>query len=382
MQTPRFLSLFLPFLALAGLPLTAAAQQSAPVMHVPSKGQSHPVSLPVSVLDKHYTPVTSLQKSDLTLTQDGRAQVITSFTTQSDLPLRLGLLIDTSHGMSGATEAVGKSTEKFVDQMLPATPRSTAAPQQDQAFLIHFDHEVELLRDFTPDRAKLHSELDELGPTPNQPHNDSQGPETTGDDRERPRINRTAKQLYDAIFLACDELMKSQTGRKALVVFSDGVDHDSKETLNDAVDAAQRANVPVYTIYLKGERQREQGTGFPGERHPVGMGGGWPGGGYPGGGYPGGGRRGESTPQVDGRKILEQIATRTGGRYFDPGKKENLDKVYNFIANDVHGQYLLTYTPDKPDNDGGFHKVALKVNKTDVTVAAPEGYYAPGGGGK
>ena len=200
-------------------------------------------------------------------------------------------------------------------------------------------------------------------------------------------------QLYDAIFLASDELMKPQDGRKALVVFSDGVDRGSKDTLNDAVDAADRANVAVYTIYFKGEQERSLGNGFPEDRrrgngsgYPGGRGGGYPGGGYPGGGggYPGGGgRRGGTREQgVDGKKIMEKIATRTGGRYFEAKKKDNLEDIYNQIAEELRGQYLLTYTPDVVDNEGGFHKIALKASKDDLQVVTREGYYAPGGDSK
>jgi len=189
-------------------------------------------------------------------------------------------------------------------------------------------------------------------------------------------------------------LMKPKDGRKALVVFSDGVDRGSKETLNDAVDAADRANVAVYTIYFKGEQERNTDNGFPGNGrrgngngYPGGRGGGYPGGGYPGGGggYPGGGggRRGGTREQeVDGKKIMEKIATRTGGRYFEAKKKDNLDDIYNQIAEELRGQYLLTYTPDKVDNDGGFHKIALKASKDDMVVVTREGYYAPGGDSK
>jgi VWFA-related protein len=111
-------------------------------------------------------------------------------------------------------------------------------------------------------------------------------------------------------------------------------------------------------------------------------GGGYPGGGggYPGG-NPGGQRRGggEPKPAVDGKKIMAEIATRTGGHAYEAKKKENLDEIYSQIAEELRGQYLLTYTPDVVDNDGGFHKVALKATKGELTVATREGYYAPGG---
>ncbi|MGB7548441.1 MAG: VWA domain-containing protein, partial [Terracidiphilus sp.] len=98
-------------------------------------------------------------------------------------------------------------------------------------------------------------------------------------------------------------------------------------------------------------------------------------------GYPGGGGRrgggGDRQPEVDGKKIMEQIATRTGGRYFEAKKKDNLEDIYSQIADELRGQYLLTYTPDKPDTEGGFHKIALKADKDDLTVVTREGYFAP-----
>jgi VWFA-related protein len=149
--------------------------------------------------------------------------------------------------------------------------------------------------------------------------------------------------------------------------------------LNDAVDAADRANLAVYTIYFKGESERQGGIPGMGNggHHGGGGGGGYPGG---GGGYPGGGggrRGGSEESSVDGKKIMEKIATRTGGRFFEAKKKENLEEYYNQIAEELRGQYLLTYTPDVVDKEGGFHKVALKANKDDLQVVTREGYYAP-----
>jgi VWFA-related protein len=383
-------------MALSCLGVSIQAQQ--PAAHQPAaqqpasdqpaatlKIQAREVVLPVTVRDKHGALVTSLKISDFTLTEDGRPQIIKSFTRESNLPFRLGLLVDTSRSVSSALDNERKAAEKFVDQMLPADPKS--ATQKDEAFLIHFDHEVELLEDFTNSREKLHHELDDMGPTRAE-SNSSAGPETTGDDRDSSQSRRRGgTQLYDAIYLASHELMEPKDGRKALIVFSDGADRGSKETLNDAVDAADHANVAIYTIYFKGE-QENNGSGFPGQRRGGMGGGGYPGGGggYPGGGggYPGGGggRRGPDTTAangVDGKKIMEKIATRTGGRYFEAKKKDNLDEIYGQIAEELRGQYLLTYTPDVVDNEGGFHKIALKASKDDLQVVTREGYFAPGG---
>ncbi|MDR3752783.1 MAG: VWA domain-containing protein [Terracidiphilus sp.] len=352
------------------------------------KVQAREVLLPVVVEDKHGALVTNLTAKDFTLAEDGRPQVIKSFTSQSNLPFRLGLLVDTSHSVSSAMDVERRAAGKFIDLMLPADPKDGV--QGDEAFLIHFDREVELLEDFTNSRDKLHHELDGMGPTSRERNN--QGPETSGDDRGGNggygqhgggRFG-SGTQLYDAIYLASDELMKSKSGRKALIVFSDGADHGSKETLNDAVDAAEHANLQVFTIYFKGEQDRGNG-GFPGNGGHRG-GGGYPGGGggYPGGGggYPGGGggHRGgnpKSEAGVDGKKIMEQIASRTGGQFFEAKKKDNLDEIYNQIAASLRQQYLLTYTPDKVDTDGGFHKIVLKTEKSDLNVITREGYYAP-----
>jgi VWFA-related protein len=376
--------------ALACLPAASPAQQ--PASGQPAavlKVQAREVVLPVTVRDKHGALVASLKIKDFTLTEDTRPQTIKSFTREISLPFRLGLLVDTSRGVSGGLENERKAAGKFVDAMLPEKPRP--GPGTDQAFLIHFDREVELLRDFTTSRDKLHHELDEMGPT-RAAQNEAQGTESSGEGRTQGqgRGDRGGTQLYDAIFLASDELMKTQEGRKALIVFSDGVDRGSKDTLNDAVDAADHAGVAVYTIYFKGEQERSQ-NGFPGQGGHHGGGGGWPGGGgggYPGGGggYPGGGGHrgggGQSTPGVDGKKIMEKIATRTGGRYFEAKSKDKLDEIYGQIAEELRGQYLLTYTPDMVDKEGGYHKIALKANKDDLTVVTREGYYAPGGEAK
>lgn len=359
------------------------AQQAGPVLRTPG----HEVTLPVTVRDKHGALVPGLTKSDFTLTDNGHPQVIESFTSGSTMPFKIGLLMDTSQSMSGSFVAVGKAAGQLVDEMLPAEAGSNGAGATDgnEMFVIHFDREVELLRDFTNSREKLHAELDDLGPT-SRTRDTRQGPETASDNRPRPNTRATS-QMYDAIFLASDELMKPKTGRKALVLFSDGADYGSKESLNEALDAAERANVAIYTVYLKGEQERESPFPESGRRGGMGSpypgsypGGGYPGGGYPGGGYPQGGNPGgDRQSHVDGRKTLELIATRSGGLYFEARHKDDLNKIYSLIVEDLRGQYLLTYVPEKLESDGSFHKVALKTEKKDLMIAMPEGYFAPGG---
>jgi len=364
-----------------------ADQKPIATLHV----QAREVLLPVTVRDKKGALVTGLNKSDFTLTEDGRPQLIKSLSKESNLPFRVGLLVDTSRSVSAALENERAAAGKFVDVMLPSDPKEgdggkpAKAEPLNEGFLIHFDREVELLQDFTSSREKLRQELEGMSST--RKREDPNGPETTGDGRDHRANWRNGTQLYDAIYLASDELMKQKDGRKALVVFSDGMDHGSKETLNDAVDAADHANLAVYTIYFKGEEDRSESFGFPGGHHGGGYpggGGGYPrGGGYPGGGggYPGGGGHGggDKHEAADGKKIMSQIATRTGGHAYEAKKKEDLTPIYNQIAEELRGQYLLTYTPDVLDKEGGYHKIALKAIKGDLTVATREGYYASGG---
>ena len=383
MNASRIRSVICLFLLPLPLLLPGHAQSTADTQAATLKVQVNEVVLPVTVRNKKGELVTNLKAADFTLSEDGHPQTIKSFSRETNLPYRLGLLVDTSRSVSGAMESERKAAGKFVDTMLPEKPNATLGATPDQAFLIHFDREVELLEDFTPSRDKLHHELDEMGPS-RAAQNDSQ---SSGGASDQSHGRRGGTQLYDAIYLASDELMKPKDGRKALVVFSDGVDRGSKMDLNDAVDAADRAGLAVYTIYFKGEEERQGGMpGMGGGHHG---GGGYPGGGggYPGGGggYPGGGGHhggGEEKPAVDGKKIMEKIATRTGGRYFEARKRENLEEIYGWIAEELRGQYLLTYTPNMVDKDGGFHKVSLTANKDGLTVVTREGYYAAGGEAK
>ncbi len=354
---------------------TAASQPEPPSIHVDVRE----VTLPVTVRDKHGKIVQNLGKDDFVLEQDGKPQTITNFRLDTNLPLTLGLLVDTSMSMRDELSAEKSASQKFLDQML--------AQSKDQAFLIHFDREVELLQDLTSSRDKLYNALGLLETAHSeQSSQDSGDGDSQGQGQGQPRMRRHGgTQLYDAIYLASNEVLKKQTGRKAIVVLTDGQDRGSKETLNDAVEAAQRADTIVYAIYLKGEENRgfgdnnrgmrRGGIGFPGG------GGGYPGGGggYPGGGggYPGGGRRGggQQEPRVDGKKILTEIATKTGGQMFEVTKKDTVDQIYTQIAEELRTQFILAYTPDKTAADPGYHRLTLTAKNKDYKVQTREGYY-------
>jgi len=184
---------------------------------------------------------------------------------------------------------------------------------------------------------------------------------------------RGGTHLYDAVKLAADELMMKQKGRKALVLLTDGVDRGSKYTLGESISAAQHADTLVYSIlfagsnpytnngYVPGMGRRRGGMGYPG--------GGYPGGGYPGGGYPDSGNRG------DGKKVLEQMARETGGRFIEVSHHLPIDKVFAEIEEELRSQYSIGYTSDQTGETAAYRHIHLTAKKKDLVVQAREGYY-------
>ncbi len=320
------------------------------------------------VRDKHGKIVPNLTKDDFNLEEDGRPQTISNFVVQADVPLTLGLLVDTSESQRAVIVPEREASYTFLDHMLTA---------KDVAFVIHFDREVELLQDLTASRPKLQAAL-QLLDTPQLDRSGDNGGSGggTGDDNggRRGRGAGGGTHLYDAIWLASNDVMTKQSGRKAIFVLSDGVDRGSKESLTGAIEAAQRANTSVYTIYFAGQ-EPQQGYGRHGRWGGMGGGpGGWPGG---GGGWPGGGgNQYPREPRVDGKKILLQISEQTGGIMFEVSKNLPLDKIYSVAAEGLRNQYSLGYTPNPPDNDPGYHTIHLTAKKKDLTVQARQGYYS------
>jgi len=375
--TPVAYALIAALVALPGLGPSMQAQDSAATIAVDVKV----VTLPVTVRDKHGKIVRDLTKDDFTLQEDGRPQTIRYFSQEANLPLTLGLLVDTSRSQTNVLDAERNASRGFLDQML--------VQEKDKAFLIHFDREVELLQDLTSSREKLQAAL-ELLKTPSD-RDRSNDPNDSGDSRSGSGSHHGGgTQLYDAVFLASNELMKKHQGRKALVILSDGVDRGSKTSLESAIESAQRADTVVYSIYFadshredRNEGQRRGGGmgrgggGWPGGGGGwPGGGGGWPGGGGGGRGGPGGGQRHPEEPRTDGKKILERISKETGGRFFEVSKKESVGEIYTSIVEELRTQYSMGYTPDKNSAASGYHHVTLAVKRKDLTVQTREGYYA------
>jgi VWFA-related protein len=348
---------------------TQQSQSLQPKLKVESKL----VYVNAVVRDKKGKIVPTLNKDDFTLDEDGRTQTITNFIRESDLPLTLGLLVDTSMSQRAVLSNERDASYTFLDQML--------RPDKDKAFIVHFDHEVELLRDLTSNRAQLKSALDELQLSSYEQASDSDDGGDNRGEQGRGRRHYGGTQLYDAVYLASNELMKKQQGRKALFILSDGVDRGSKETLEDAIEAAQRADTSIYSIYYASEEMNEhEGGGHHGGWH-VGTGGpmGYPGGGYPGGGggYPGGGGQRTREPRPDGKKILERISTETGGRFFQISKKLTINDIYAQVQEELRNQYTLGYAPDRTATGvNDYHQIHLTTKQASLIVQARHGYYS------
>jgi len=357
------------------------------------------VNVLATVRDKKGKIVNNLSQQDFTLEEDGRPQTIKYFTRDTDLPLTLGLLVDTSASQRQVLDQERSASGTFVSSVL--------RENTDQAFLIHFDRQVELLQDLTKSPQKVSealSNVEESPPDDSQDNNGNSGGQNGGSNGGGQngggypggggRGGRGGHggygghhfgggtHLYDSIFLASDELMGKQQGRKAIVVLTDGVDRGSKESIESAIESAQRANTIVYSIYFAGQEGGYGGRGGGmggGHRGGIGFpgGGGWPGG---GGGWPGGGRGGNGGGQqpreehVDGKKIMERISKETGGRMFEVSKKETVGDIYKEIQDELRNQYNIGYTPDKAEGED-YRKITLQAKNKDYSVQAREGYY-------
>ncbi len=311
------------------------------------------VTVYATVRDKHGKLISNLPQDDFVLEEDGRPQTIRYFSRESDVPLELGLLVDTSLSHRRVIGEERTASQSFLDHML--------REDKDKAFLIHFDREVELLEDLTASRTKLEDALNLL--EVQQPQvtrggsSGGGGGGSGGGGGPRHHGGGGGTLLYDAIYLGSNDVLQHQQGRKAIIVLTDGVDRGSRETLEAAVEYAQRADTVVYAILFPGEEGTDYGHGGYG---------GW------------GGRRGGRYPQEqrpDGKKVLEKIAGETGGRMFQVSKKQPIDQIYAEIGDELRNQYSLGYTPDRKDPGVGFHQIHLVTKEKDLNVQARSGYY-------
>lgn len=285
------------------------------------------VSLFATVHDEQGHVVHDLTRDDFTLEEDGRPQTIRYFSRESGLPLTLGLLIDTSISQRRVLGEEREASYRFLGQVL--------RPDQDRAFVIHFDREVELMQDLTSSQAKLGEALAQLE-TPGRRPKDRI--------RRDPDVGRWAlggTALYDSVLLASDELLRKHPGRKALILLTDGVDNGSKVGLARAIEAAQRADALVYSI-LFADRHAYDGV------------------------YAG----------LAGKNALQRISRETGGSFFEVSDNKRITMIYGQLKDELRDQYSLGYTPDNPSSGSPYRKIHLATKKAGWLVETREGYYA------
>src|ERR1700722_18806385 len=334
----------------------ALSQQTAPI-----SVDVKVVTMVATVRDKHGKLIRDLSKDDFVLQQDGHPESIRYFAQESDAALTLGLLVDTSLSQRKVLGQERAASRTFIDHLL--------REDRDKGFLIHFDREVELLQNLTPSRQKMEAALEQVG-APQFSQTSAGGSGNGGSDGNSGGGGRGGGRgmhgggtlLYDAVYLASDEDTKKQKGRKAVIILSDGVDRGSKESLQEAIATAQRADTQVYTVLFADK------DGYGGQRA---------GGvcGPPGGTGRGGGQGRREEPRPDGKKVLEQIARETGGRFFEVTKKQPIDQIYSEIDEELRHQYSLGYTPEKADATSGYHKISLTTKQKDLAVQTRDGYY-------
>ena len=282
------------------------------------------VSLYCSVHNKQNGLVSSLEKGDFDLAEDAKPQTIKYFSKETDIPLTMGLLIDVSGSQANMIEPERQAGAQFFSSVLR---------KKDVAFLISFGADSDLLQDITGTPRLLQQGLGRL-----KPNFGYSGP-TSG---PVPTMSRQAGTvLYDAVYLAAHDMLASESGRKAIILITDGEDEGSKLSMKEAIEAAQKADAIIYSILYVDRR------------------------------FYGGFQVGYS-----GESVLKQMSEETGGRLFTVGGKNSLDAIFGQIQEEMRTQYLIGYTPTNPNKDGTFRKIDLKTHDKDFKVQVRKGYYA------
>jgi len=287
------------------------------------------VSVLASVRGKAGALIANLQKDDFKIYEDGKEQQIKNFTRETDLPLTLGLLVDTSASQERLVDIEQRAASQFFSKVLRP---------KDQAFLIQFGAEAELLQDLTNSARLLQDGLKQLrlsvpmgglhpGPVPTMQ-------------------NQAGTILYDAVYLAANEKLKREVGRKAIVLITDGVDTGSKITRDKAIESAQKSDAIIYSIYYVDRAAYGGGFGT------IGFGGG------------------------GGESELRRMSSETGGQVFKVDRGHSLDEIFREIQDEMRSQYAISYQPPNPKRDGSYHKIDIKLANKDYKPQARKGYYA------
>lgn len=307
----------------------------APPPPPPSQQQQNPQTLPeaarplqvrtslvnvfVTVRDRHNQIITDLTKSDFKVFEDGVEQKVAYFSKEMNLPLTLAILMDTSGSMSNVLSAEQDAASRFVHEVLR---------KKDEALVMSFDLDVNLLADFTEDPNVLENAI-------RRTRINAAGPVITAG--TVPQNGVIGTDLYDAIYLACHSELSTQAGRKAIIVLTDAEDNGSKETLDDAIEAAQKSDTVIHVILIS-DPMATTGVG-PGVAH--------------------------------------DMASQTGGRVIRVHNDKTLEKAFDEISQELRSQYVLGYYPTNTRRDGTYRRIKVEVDIPHAKILARKGYYAP-----
>ena len=275
------------------------------------------VMLFATVHDADGKVVKNLTRGDFVLLEDGAPQRIDYFAQESDLPLTIGLLVDTSRSQTGVLEKERSASYTFLDQVL--------REGVDQAFVVHFDLRVETLQRPTSSRDDLELALGRL-----------KIPE------------RDSTLVFSAIKDSSEDLMRPLMGRKAFILLSDGVAYKEPTSITTAIEYAQRADTIIYPIRFSDP--------VPFSRPVVGA--------------------ILAIASEHGKQGLHRMANETGGAYFEVTASQSIEDIYSQIEEALRNQYSIGYTPARAQSDGKYHKIKLTTKNRHLTVNTRAGYYA------
>jgi VWFA-related protein len=292
--------------------LRAAAPQDETVF----KADVRVVNVLATVRSKTGDVIKDLTKDDFVILENGREQTIRYFSAETDLPLTLGLMVDTSMSQEKVLNAERGASYRFFDQIL--------REHKDRVFIMQFDMAVMLKQSLTASRRKLEESLAFVD-TPTR--------------KELMMQTGGGTLLYDAVLKACEDVTSQLKDRKALIILSDGVDTGSTASLAEAIEAAVRTDTLIYSILFED-----------------------------GGAYFGG--------HTDGRAVLARLAHESGGGYFEVSKKRSIDQIYEVLEVELRSQYNLGFVSDQPVRFSEFRKLELKAKRKGVIVQSRGRYWA------
>ncbi|HVW76651.1 MAG TPA: VWA domain-containing protein [Alloacidobacterium sp.] len=314
------------------------APDTTPVQEAPTttlKVNVNLVSLYFTVRDKRGGLIPNLTKDDCNIFEDKQPQKIKNFSAETDLPLTLGILLDTSGSQQNVLPMEQQTGAAFLKRILRS---------KDEAFLVSFDVQVSLLQDFTSNPRLIEKAMDEaqinVGGGSGGVPGIGQGPVPV---QGAPK----GTLLYDAVYQASNDKLRSETGRKALILLTDGEDQGSRYKIQDAIEAAQKANTIIYVLLIADRGFYNNGYG---------------------GIYLGG---------YSGASAMKRMAEETGGRMIDVGNNgKKMEAAFQQIEDELRTQYLASYTPTNNKLDGSYRKLDISCKGDGLKVQARKGYYA------